>query len=78
MTVQPGCPATLWIEMGKVMEIEDHYSQLLGIYSPWSISDVALNLERGRVDIVIEYTDDTGPCPECCAESLIHDETWSL
>ena len=46
--------------MGKVMEIEDHYSQLLGIYSPWSISDVALNLERGRVDIVIEYTDDKG------------------
>lgn len=56
------------------MEIEDHYGQLLGIYSPWSISDVALNLQESRVDIVIAYTDDSGPCPECGADSPRHDE----
>lgn len=56
------------------MEIEDHYGQLLGIYSPWTISDVALHLEESRVDIVIEYTDDSGPCPECGAQSPKHDE----
>lgn len=62
------------------MEIEEHYGQLLGIYSPWSISDVALDLGNNRVDIHIEYTDDNGPCPVCGAISPKHDEreerTW--
>jgi transposase len=62
------------------MEIEEHYGQLLGIHSPWSISDVALDLGNNRVDIHIEYTDDSGPCPVCGAMSPKHDEreerTW--
>jgi transposase len=62
------------------MDIEDHYGQLLGIHSPWSISEVSLTLDDNRVDIVIEYTDGTGLCPECGAQSPKHDEreerTW--
>ncbi len=42
------------------MEIEDHYSQL-----PWEISSVALNINEQEVDIIIEYDDDSGLCPEC-------------
>jgi len=62
------------------MEIEDHYSQLLGINSPWEISSVDLNINEQKVDIIIEYTDDTGLCPECNATSPKHDDrnerTW--
>ena len=44
------------------MEIEDHYSQLLGTQLPWEISKVALDMSAHRVDIEIEYTDVTGAC----------------
>lgn len=62
------------------MEIEDHYSQLLGINLPWEISSVDLNINEQKVDIIIEYADDTGLCPECNATSPKHDDrnerTW--
>lgn len=62
------------------MDIEEHYGKLLGIESPWSISDVKLDMAGQRVDIAIEYTDDVGPCPECGVISPKHDDraerTW--
>lgn len=62
------------------MEIEEHYSQLLGIQSPWEISNVELNLSEQRVDIVIEFAGDCAPCPECGTVSPKHDNrqerTW--
>ena len=62
------------------MDIEEHYSQLLGINSPWDIHSVDLNMEEQRVDIVIEYTDTEGPCPECGVLCPKHDDrkerTW--
>ena len=62
------------------MDIEDHYSQLLGINSPWDIHTVDLNLAEQRLDIVIEYTDAEGSCPECESLCPKHDErkkrTW--
>lgn len=62
------------------MEIEDHYSQLLGVNSPWDISSVDLKIKEQQVDIIIEYTDDTGPCPECGVMCPKHDDrkerTW--
>ena len=62
------------------MGIEEHYGQLLGIQSPWLISDVTLNMAEKRVDIEIEYADDEGLCPECDARCSKHDErnkrTW--
>ena len=47
------------------MQIEDHYGLLLGIHLPWLVSSVALSIENSKVDIVVEYPDDTGVCPEC-------------
>lgn len=62
------------------MEIEDHYALLLGINSPWEISSVDLNMASHRVDIVVEYADTSGPCPECGVSSPKHDDresrTW--
>jgi transposase len=55
------------------MDIEEHYSQLLGIHSPWIISHVDLKVQEQRVDIEIEYADDVGACPECGAISPKHD-----
>ena len=56
------------------MEIEDHYGQLLGIHTPWLISQVDLKIHEQRVDIEIEYADDAGSCPECGAISPKHDD----
>ena len=62
------------------MEIEDHYGLLLGIISPWEISSVDLDILEQKVDIVIEYTGDVGPCPECGTICPKHDDrkerTW--
>ncbi|MGD8570233.1 MAG: ISL3 family transposase [Gammaproteobacteria bacterium] len=62
------------------MEIEEHYSQLLGIHSPWEIANINLNTSEQRVDIMIEYTSDSAPCPECGTLSPKHDDrqerTW--
>ncbi len=62
------------------MELEEHYSQLLGINSPWEIYDVELKVDESRLDIWIEYMDDKGACPECGAACPRHDtrkeRTW--
>lgn len=55
------------------MDIEEHYSYLLGIHSPWEISSVELNTSEQRVDIVIEYTSDVAACPQCGTVSPKHD-----
>jgi transposase len=62
------------------VEIEDHYALLLGIHSPWEISSVQLSMAANRVDIVVEYSDTSGVCPECGVLSPKHDDresrTW--
>ena len=62
------------------MQIEDHYGQILGINSPWDISEVNLDIANSRVDIIIEYTDHQGDCPKCGAICPKHDDrnqrTW--
>ena len=56
------------------MEIEEHYSQLLGIRVPWEISKVDLDVSAHPVGIEIEYTGVTGACPECGANCPKHDD----
>lgn len=62
------------------MEVEDHYAMLLGVESPWLIGSVDLKLDKQQVDIVIEYTNNTGLCPECDVICPKHDNrkvrTW--
>jgi len=56
------------------MDIEEHDSQLLGVHSPWDIYKVDLKMAEQRVDIMIDYSDSEGPCPECGAPCLKHDD----
>ncbi len=62
------------------MELEEHYGQILGIESPWDVYSVDLTIKDHRVDLIIEYTDDEGACPECGAMCRQHDRrknrTW--
>lgn len=51
-----------------------HYSQLLGLVAPWTISDVDLDVERGTLAIhVVEARDASFPCPECGAAAKRYD-----
>jgi len=62
------------------MLTEEHYEQLLGLRSPWSVTNVDLNMEELRVDIYVEHGGQTSVCPECGASCRIYDEaaerTW--
>lgn len=57
-----------------MQDITEHYSQLLGVNSPWTIDDVSLDLTEHRVDIYVDYTDKEGPCPECGCQSPRYDD----
>lgn len=62
------------------MITEEHYEQLLGLRSPWSVTKVDLNMEELRVDIEVEHLEQTDKCPECGASCPIYDHaakrTW--
>jgi len=50
------------------------YEQILGLSSPWFVSDVALELSEGRVSIEVSHRDKHQfCCPKCEAPSSIHD-----
>lgn len=46
--------------------LAQHYSHLLGLTSPWRITDIAMNIEGQRIDITIDWPSGKRvPCPEC-------------
>jgi transposase len=50
------------------------YGQILGIKSPWSVSQVELKLEQGEVHVYLEHAIlEMLPCPECGQESRLYD-----
>jgi len=52
----------------------DHYSQLLGLVSPWTISDIDLNVDAATLTIsVVEIDAASFPCPECGTTSSRYD-----
>ena len=55
---------------------ESVYTEILGLRSPWRISNVDFNVDKGEVVIDVEYPKGTKAiCPEegCAKECLIHD-----
>lgn len=47
------------------MESNQLYQQILDLRAPWRVSEVKLDLEGGRVDVMVEHLADT---PRCCPE----------
>lgn len=41
------------------------YAQILGIVSPWKVTDVALRLEQGEVEVRVSGSDIALQCPQC-------------
>lgn len=46
------------------MELNQHYSQLLGLGDEWKVSDVMLSMGAKRVDIYVEYAAKSAQCPK--------------
>jgi transposase len=42
----------------------DFYAQILGITSPWRVSDVRLDVPVGNVEVIVEHRG-TACCPQC-------------
>jgi transposase len=57
-----------------MMDITEHYAQLMGVNSPWLIEDVKLDMTNQRVDIYVDYTAKEGPCPECNCNAPRYDD----
>jgi len=56
------------------MLTEEHYQQLLGLRSPWSVTNIDLNIKKMRVNIHVEHVGQTHKYPECDASCRIYDE----
>lgn len=51
-----------------------HYAQLLGLQSPWEVTDVDLDFEGSRVTVRLEHPNGVSVrCPECGGECTIVD-----
>jgi transposase len=55
------------------MNDKDLYAQILGIVSPWEVSEVDLNLLDSEIRIRIIYKSRKGICPDCGQEYSVHD-----
>jgi len=49
------------------------YAQILGITTPWEVSEVELNLSDSEVKVRIIYNSSRGYCPECGKEFSVYD-----
>jgi Transposase and inactivated derivatives len=62
------------------MQDKELYQNLLGLRSPWFVSQVDLRMEESKVTVWVEHLEDsTFPCPECGLECTVHDHrrrTW--
>ncbi len=47
------------------MRDKELYSRILGIEKPWHVKEVELELEKGKVTVILEYSKDALRCPEC-------------
>ena len=58
------------------MQDRELYQEILGLKSPWSVSQVTLNLEQQQVDVFVEHPSGTKfCCPECSEALPCYDHT---
>lgn len=55
------------------MEQANFYEKVLGLKSPWYISDVSLDIPGGEVNITLSHGDCCWHCPKCSAPAPIYD-----
>jgi len=56
------------------MRDTDLYARILGVERPWQVTDVALRLAEGEVEVAVEHGESGPlPCPECGTASKRHD-----
>jgi transposase len=53
----------------------NHYAQLLGLKTPWKVTDVDLSIDKLRVDIHVSYEGNHGCCPQCDAVCNVYDQS---
>jgi len=53
----------------------NHYAQLLGLKTPWKVTDVDLSIDKLRVDIHVSYEENHGCCPQCDAVCNVYDQS---
>lgn len=58
-----------------MVQLTEHYRQLLGLDASWEVSDVSLSLEEKRVEIALQFRGGRVICPECGAECCLADHT---
>jgi len=46
------------------MHDRDLYAQILGVNSPWHVSDVRHDVPAGKVEVIVEHRG-TACCPQC-------------
>ena len=54
---------------------EEHYANLLGLATPWKVSEVELNVSALQVKIFVMYGENTAMCPECGAVCELYDHS---
>jgi len=59
------------------MNDETLYTQILGLETPWIVTDVTLDITTEEVLVKIEYNSPRGSCPTCQKECSIHDKRAS-
>jgi hypothetical protein len=55
------------------MRDRELYQRILGIESPWAVTDVALDLERREVRVEVAMQKDRLPCPKCGVDAPAYD-----
>jgi len=52
------------------------YAQILGVTSPWKVTNVELDLPHDEVRVHVEHAGDTPACPECGQACPGYDKRW--
>jgi transposase len=56
------------------MQDKDLYRQLMGLEEPWKVTEVKVDFERQRVDVVVEWSlEQQGVCPQCIKACRLYD-----
>ena len=62
----------------STMQEKEFYSQILGLKSPWFVSEVKLDTVAEQVDVFVEHPSGTKfCCPKCNQELAVYDHTSS-